>query len=115
MSDSSLHVVYALLDPRNDRVAYVGRTTRNPRKRLREHSHKISPNNRLEKWKMGLDEAGVTPTMQVLYYGDEDDVKRKERRLIRKYDRRNGVLNREHAVSRTSAEDVLPESGDSDD
>lgn len=61
-------IVYALIDPRTDRIRYVGQTVRSARRRLRRH---LSPcylrgNTRKERWLRDLLACGLEPRIDVL-------------------------------------------------
>jgi hypothetical protein len=62
---------------------------------------------RLRKWVHTLKAIDVEPVMQILAYGDEKEMYYKEMDLIHRYDKRYGLLNREHATSNTQPEDLL--------
>ncbi len=61
-------IVYALIDPRTDRIRYVGQTVRSARRRLRRH---LAPcylrgTTRKEKWLRDLLTDGLEPRLEIL-------------------------------------------------
>jgi len=62
------YVVYALIDPRNNEIRYIG-ITANPDRRLEEHSSGRGGNIPKRTWITELYELGLTPRMQLLETG----------------------------------------------
>ena len=68
----TLHLIYALFDPREpERIRYVGRTC-NASKRLRDHC-RVSINQAKVEWIAELAAAGVRPGMKVLEENVRED------------------------------------------
>ena len=67
MDNAGSHAItiYALTDPRDDMIRYVGYTSRNISMRLKEHVSDKSPCHRTH-WIQGLIRDGVRPTIMVL-------------------------------------------------
>ena len=57
--------VYALLDPRDGALRYVGRSS-NPAKRVRNHLNPRQSGPRMTEWIQGLAAAGLMPDIAVL-------------------------------------------------
>lgn len=57
--------VYALIDPRDETIRYVG-VTNKPRRRLSEHSKDRPLHSQKAAWLADLDVAGLVPRMQIL-------------------------------------------------
>jgi predicted GIY-YIG superfamily endonuclease len=70
-ADSTIHhtvttwIIYALIDPRDDTIRYVGRTIETKR-RLQQHLQEVSINKRKEKWLRELRKLGMTRRMEIL-------------------------------------------------
>jgi excisionase family DNA binding protein len=62
--------IYVLIDPRNNTVYYVGRST-NPLFRYYHHLH-VSPSQRVRRWINELKLLGLTPTMRVIETVDRE-------------------------------------------
>jgi hypothetical protein len=61
-------IVYALIDPRTERIRYVGQTMRSARRRLRRHLAPcyLTGTTRKEKWLRELVALGLEPRIEVL-------------------------------------------------
>jgi hypothetical protein len=62
--------IYVLIDPRDNTVYYVGRST-NPLFRYYHHLH-VSPSQRVRRWINELQLLGLTPTMRVIETVDRE-------------------------------------------
>ena len=69
-----MFILYGLYDPRTSELRYIGITTRNINRRLREHvSNPTNP--RMAKWINDLTSLGITPTITVIReYHTYDDL-----------------------------------------
>lgn len=71
LADSSVHrtiktwIIYALVDPRDDTIRYVGRSIR-AKGRLQQHLQEVSVNKKKEKWLRELKKLGMAPRMEIL-------------------------------------------------
>jgi len=65
MRTSAKYYVYALVDPRDDMIRYVGITV-DPATRLRDHSGGVSANDAKDKWIAELKLLGLRPVMKIL-------------------------------------------------
>src|SRR4051812_1235701 len=61
-------IVYALVDPRTDRIRYVGQTERSAHRRLRRHmsTYELAPDTRKTRWLRDLIAQGLAPRVEVL-------------------------------------------------
>jgi hypothetical protein len=85
------HVVYALVDPRTDRVHYVGRTRGDPRRRATRMAIKSqTPEKRA--WMEDLIEADIYPQQVILEHTDERNISARERWWIEEMLRRGEPL-----------------------
>jgi predicted GIY-YIG superfamily endonuclease len=70
LADSSIHhtvttwIIYALIDPRDETIRYIGRTIRTKR-RLQQHLQEIG-NKKKSRWLKELKKLGITPRMEIL-------------------------------------------------
>lgn len=84
--------VYALLDPRDNTVRYVGKTTC-PELRLREHIESAGNQSRRCRWIADLVAHGMEPTMVILDRVSAARWEHVERRWIAFYSRRGSLYN----------------------
>lgn len=75
--------IYALVDPRDDRVRYVGKT-KDPSRRLRAHKYNLS-NPGLRRWYADLVRIGLSPVMRVLRLVEDRDWQSAEIAEIARY------------------------------
>jgi hypothetical protein len=70
-ADASIHhtvttwMIYALIDPRDDMIHYIGRTIR-PNGRLQQHLEEVTVNKKKNQWLQELKKLHMTPRMEVL-------------------------------------------------
>jgi hypothetical protein len=57
--------IYALIDPRNNLIRYVGRTVR-MKVRLQQHLEEVAVNPEKTRWLRELKKQGLTPNMEIL-------------------------------------------------
>lgn len=79
-------VIYALKDPVTEAIRYVGKTSQNPRTRLRAHINRARDNRgarHCASWISSLIDAGLEPLMQVLETVSADSWEEAEKRWIR--------------------------------
>lgn len=62
--------IYAMVDPRNGLVRYVGATTYALERRLVFHAHPRNPNQVMKDWIAELADLGLKPEMKVLEYAE---------------------------------------------
>ena len=77
----SVIYIYALTDPRDNTVRYIGKTKNNLNKRLREHIHESS-NTYKSNWIRSLINKGLKPSIQIIDNSTELDWKTKEQYWI---------------------------------
>src|SRR6266699_312185 len=65
VKEVAMHLIYALVDPRTDVVAYVG-ITNNPNQRLQEHVEMKADNEKKNAWVQQLPTEQVVPKMKSL-------------------------------------------------
>jgi hypothetical protein len=83
--------IYALVDPRDNTVRYVGKTS-SPRDRLAQHIEWESK-GRKGKWVAELKAAGAVPRMEILERVPVGEWEEAERKWIAFYSARGSVLN----------------------
>ncbi len=90
LADNSIHrtvrtwLIYALVDPRDDTIHYVGRTI-NAKLRLQQHLQEVTTNKKKGEWLEELKKAGMSPRMEILEIIEckEEDAERHEVRWIK--------------------------------
>jgi hypothetical protein len=95
------HSVYALLDPRDGTVRYIG-ASRNPARRLAEHCVGEQKNSAMRSWVQGLLTVGELPVMVILSRVSAREVAALEIHWIRRARNVGLILNR------TKGGDCLP-------
>jgi hypothetical protein len=88
------HHIYALIDPRDQTVRYIGKTT-DPTRRLYEHTTNKSSAREVKPWIAELIAAGLAPTMEVLDRASLEEWERAEQYWIGFYSLRGRLLNTE--------------------
>jgi predicted GIY-YIG superfamily endonuclease len=93
------YVIYALIDPTDHRVCYVGQT-RNPQARLAQHLSHRSHRGGKGAWIRSLEEKGHRPIMQILErVTDQETALAREQEWIRRFiERGMPLINREARV-----------------
>jgi hypothetical protein len=86
--------IYALVDPTNEIVRYVGMTRQALERRLEQHLAK-SVNADVDAWVAALRSAGVTPEIRLLTFAPAGDWWRFERSWIMWLAERGHILNRD--------------------
>ena len=86
-------VIYGLVDPRDGRVRYVGRSV-TPEARLCQHLSRVRYNRGVWDWKTSLAADGLKPELLVLAMADESTFPAVERHWIAKLSGEGDLLNR---------------------
>lgn len=87
--------IYALIDPRDHAVRYIGKTTIAPSKRLSAHVCRtnLTPRRHSSRWLAGLVSLGLKPSLKVIeVVAPHDDWRARERFWISEYRRRGAPL-----------------------
>lgn len=79
------HYIYVLIDPRDDKIRYVGKTGRLPEERLKEHCKKQHNSNYYSYWINKLRSLKLKPIMRVIEECDEFTWEAREIYWIRYY------------------------------
>jgi predicted GIY-YIG superfamily endonuclease len=86
------HAIYALIDPRDMTVRYVGKTT-DPKRRLAEHTANKMSARDVRPWLQELLDAGLAPVMEILDRASASEWERAEQYWIGFYVQRGRLLN----------------------
>jgi len=70
--------IYALIDPRDDKIRYIGKSI-NPEQRYERHLHEKETNAGKVGWISGLQIRGMQPEMKILEVANEKNWKKRER------------------------------------
>jgi len=93
---ATLFKFYVLIDPRDNKIKYVGRTV-DPENRYRNHIYDAKRNNRnkRERWIISLLRQNIRPIMKIVYelYCTLDEAISTEKMLIKKLGRRFELKN----------------------
>lgn len=73
--------IYALIDPRDNKVCYIGQTKRSLRQRYSEHVN-FPRNKNMRQWMSDLSTAGVRPIMKIVEQVDSVYLDERERYWI---------------------------------
>ena len=84
--------IYALVDPRDNTVRYVGKTS-DPSARLAQHIENTAGKGHKNVWVRDLKASGLRPTMEILERVPVAEWEAAERRWIAFYSTRGSVLN----------------------
>lgn len=86
--------IYGLIDPRNNSICYIGMTTQNPKKRLRQHRSPIKSNeSKIAKLQRHLIKKGMTLDIVILYdCSSKEEMYSKEIEIIKFYKDNNHKL-----------------------
>lgn len=83
------HLIYILVDPKTNKVRYVGQTTKKLEQRLSSHINKArnTPNRTTHKntWIKSLIKEDLKPIIKLIEIVSEDEWKEKEKYYIKKY------------------------------
>jgi len=83
------HLIYILIDPKTNKVRYVGQTTKKLQQRLSAHINKArnTPNKTTHKntWIKSLIKENLKPIIQLIDIVSDDEWKEKEKYYIKKY------------------------------
>ena len=71
-----MYVIYALADPRTDKIGYIG-ITKNLKQRFNQHVNSRGNNNDEDSWIRQLRNDGLIPSIRVLETVGTEDVARK--------------------------------------
>lgn len=88
------HSIYALIDPRDMTVRYVGKST-DPKRRLAEHTANKMSARDVGPWLQELRDAGLAPIMEILDRASAIEWERAEQYWIGFYSQRGCLLNTE--------------------
>lgn len=90
--------IYALGDPRTNKVRYVGRTSQNPIVRFGQHLGDVYRNTGHNKdrceWIRGLAEQGMMPILSILATVDAQEGAKEENRWIAHFKNKGDLLNK---------------------
>lgn len=87
-------IVYVLKDPRNDKIKYVGKTSRNRlQERFKEHLKNDCKKRKVSKWIKELLDLKLKPIIEVIdESNNEEDIFKKEKEYIKLFNKKN-LLN----------------------
>lgn len=89
-ADTTIHhtvttwIIYALVDPRDDTIRYIGRTIQK-KVRLQQHLNEVNINKEKDRWLKELKKQGLAPKMETLETLEcrESEAEKRERQWIR--------------------------------
>jgi hypothetical protein len=95
-----MNYIYALGDPRNNEIYYIGKTSRAPNYRFKEHIEQAIKHNKSikDKWILELLSKDIEPTLSILEITDDkNNIYKIEKTYIEKYiNNKSPILNITH-------------------